>query len=81
MTTVTAKTKITWEKLPDDFPLPDEPGDNIDQPRLAAALSDSLEVTGRLRETMLVATNYGVCARLDGKIVVKDQSFRSLGAN
>ncbi|MEQ9550443.1 MAG: Uma2 family endonuclease [Coleofasciculus sp. G3-WIS-01] len=71
MTTVTAKTKITWEKLPDDFPLPDEPVDNIDQPGLAAALSDSLEVTGRLREAMLVATNYGVCARLDGKIVVK----------
>ncbi len=71
MTTVTSKPKITWEKLPDDFPLPDEPVDNIDQPTLAAALSDSLEVTGRLRETMLVATNYGVCARLDGKIVVK----------
>jgi len=71
MTTVTSKPKITWEKLPDDFPLPDEPVDNIDQPTLAAALSESLEVTGRLRETMLVATNYGVCARLDGKIVVK----------
>ena len=71
MTTVTSKPKITWEKLPDDFPLPDEPVDNINQPTLAAALSESLEVTGRLRETMLVATNYGVCARLDGKIVVK----------
>jgi len=28
MTTVTVKPKITWEKLPDDFPLPDDPGDN-----------------------------------------------------
>jgi len=71
MTTVTAKHKITWEKLPDDFPLPDDPGDNIDQPTLAAALSDSLEQTGRLQENTLVATNYGVCARLDGKIVIK----------
>jgi len=71
MTTVTTQPKITWEKLPDDFPLPDDPVDNIDQPTLAAALSDSLEQTGRLHENTLVATNYGVCARLDGKIVVK----------
>lgn len=71
MTTVTTQPKITWEKLPDDFPLPDDPVDNIDQPTLAAALSDSLEQTGRLQDNTLVATNYGVCARLEGKFVVK----------
>lgn len=63
--------KITWQKLPDDFPLPDEPVDNIDQPLLAAALSESLEQAGLLREDMLIGTNYGICATLDGKIVVK----------
>jgi Uma2 family endonuclease len=63
--------KITWEKLPDDFLLPDDPVDNIDQPALAAALNDSLEQAGRLQEDVLVSTNYGVCATLDGKIVVK----------
>jgi hypothetical protein len=31
-------TTITWEKLPDDFILPDEPVDNNLQPLLAAAL-------------------------------------------
>ncbi|WP_287726970.1 hypothetical protein [Microcystis sp. M061S2] len=31
-------TIITWEKLPDDFILPDEPVDNNLQPLLAAAL-------------------------------------------
>jgi hypothetical protein len=71
MTTVTSQPKITWEKLPDDFLLPDDPVDNIDQPTLAAALSDSLEQTGRLQDNTLVATNYGVCARLEGKFVVK----------
>ncbi|NJS10496.1 MAG: hypothetical protein HC789_08990, partial [Microcoleus sp. CSU_2_2] len=37
------KTKytITWEKLPDDFKLPDDPVENIDQPLLAAALRES----------------------------------------
>jgi len=66
-----ASYKITWEKLPDDFLLPDDPVDNIDQPALAAALNDTLEQAGRLQEDVLVSTNYGVCATLDGKIVVK----------
>ena len=35
---------ITWEKLPDDFILPDEPVDNNLQPLLAAALRESLEL-------------------------------------
>ncbi len=71
MTIATPSYKITWEKLPDDFRLPDDPVDNIDQPALAAALTDSLEQARRLQENVLVSTNYGVCATLDGKIVVK----------
>jgi len=71
MAIATASYKITWEKLPDDFPLPDEPVDNIDQPSLAAALTEILEQAGRLQEDVLVGTNYGVCATLDSKIVVK----------
>lgn len=71
MTIATPSYKITWEKLPDDFRLPDDPVDNIDQPALASALTDSLEKAGRLPENVLVSTNYGVCATLDGKIVVK----------
>jgi Uma2 family endonuclease len=71
MPIATASYKITWEKLPDDFPLADEPVDNIDQPLLAGALSESLEQAGQLREDVLIGTNYGVCATLDGKMVVK----------
>lgn len=71
MAIATASYTITWEKLPDDFPLPDEPVDNIDQPLLAAALSECLEQSGRCLENVLIATNYGICATLDGQIVVK----------
>ena len=67
----TAKYTITWEKLPDDFVLDDEPVENIDQPLLAAALREILELAGRLQEGMLVASNFGLCAILDGKIVLK----------
>lgn len=67
----TAKYTITWEKLPDDFVLDDEPVENIDQPLLAAALREILELAGRLQEGMLVASNFGLSATLDGKIVVK----------
>ncbi|MDJ0737099.1 MAG: Uma2 family endonuclease [Nostocaceae cyanobacterium] len=63
--------QITWEKLPDDYILPDAPVDNINQPSLAAALTESLETAGRLPETALTPTNYGICATVNGKIVVK----------
>lgn len=32
---------VTWEKLPDGFVLPDDPVENIQQPYLAAALTDA----------------------------------------
>ena len=71
MTFSTISLEITWDKLPDDFILPDEPVDNIAQPLLAAALNESLEVAGKLPPNALTTTNYGICATLNGKIVVK----------
>lgn len=71
MTISLAKYEITWEKLPDDFVLPDDPVDNIAQPLLAVALTDSLSTAGKLPDNALVATNYGICATVNGKIVVK----------
>lgn len=67
----TANYKITWEKLPDDFVLDDEPVDNINQPLLAAALTESLEIAGKLPANALTPTNYGICATVNQKIVVK----------
>ncbi|MCD8490105.1 MAG: Uma2 family endonuclease [Desertifilum sp.] len=67
----TSPYTITWEKLPDDFVLPDDPVDNINQPALAAALTESLLLAGKLPETALTPTNYGICATLNGKLVVK----------
>ncbi len=58
----TKSTIITWEKLPDDFILPDEPVDNNLQPLLAAALRESLELAGLILESMLIASNFGLCA-------------------
>ena len=71
MSTSTIKYEITWEKLPDDFVLDDEPVDNINQPSLAAALTESLEINGKLPANTLATTNYGICATLNQKIVVK----------
>ncbi|PZV20791.1 MAG: hypothetical protein DCF21_03930 [Leptolyngbya sp.] len=62
---------VTWDKLPDDFILDDEPVDNINQPAIAAALTESLELAGRLPAQSLVMTNYGLCATVNGKTVVK----------
>lgn len=71
MITTTIPHQITWETLPDDFILDDDPVDNINQPALAAALTDSLELAGKLPDTALTPTNYGICATLNDKLVVK----------
>jgi Uma2 family endonuclease len=67
----TTDCQVTWEKLPDDFVLPNAPVDNINQPSLAAALTESLQLSDRLPETAITPTNYGICATVNGKIVLK----------
>lgn len=62
---------ITWELLPEDFILDDEPVDNVNQPPIAAVLTESLELAGRLPSTALATTNYGICATVNDKVVVK----------
>ncbi|MEM8637444.1 MAG: Uma2 family endonuclease [Cyanobacteria bacterium P01_G01_bin.54] len=62
---------ITWEQLPDDFVLPDDSVDNINQPALAAALTESLQIAQHLPETALTPTNYGICATFNHQLVVK----------
>jgi len=62
-----SKPKVTWEKLPDDFILPDEPVDNNLQPLLAAALRESLELAYLILESMLVASNFGICVTVGDK--------------
>jgi hypothetical protein len=42
MTVAVNNYSITWEKLPDDYQLDEEPADNLNQPLLAAALSEAL---------------------------------------
>ncbi len=63
--------EVTWEKLPDDFVLDEAPVDSINQPLLAAALTESLVMAGRLPANALITTNYGLCATVNNQIVVK----------
>ncbi|MDJ0730981.1 MAG: hypothetical protein QNJ33_13410 [Crocosphaera sp.] len=62
---------ITWEKLPDDFELPDQPVENNLQPLLASALRESLELAGLILESMLIASNFGLCATVGDNTIVK----------
>lgn len=65
------KPQITWEALPDDFQLEDDPVENNGQPLLAGALREILELAGFIQPQMLMVSNFSLCATLDGKIVVK----------
>lgn len=71
MVVTSTNLEIRWEKLPDDFILPDDPVDNITQPLLASALTDSLQVAGKLSPQSITPTNYGICATVNDKVVVK----------
>lgn len=62
---------ITWEKLPADFTLPDDPVESNLQPLLAAALRESLELAGLILESALMASNFGLCATVGDKTIVK----------
>ena len=76
----TTTYEITWEKLPDDFLLDNEPVDNIIQPSLAAALTESLEIAEKLPANALTTTNYGICATVNQKMVVKAPDWAYIAA-
>lgn len=77
MATLLSETKsppgivITWEALPDDFQLEDEPVENTGQPLLAGALRESLEITGFIQPQMLIASNFALCATINGQFIAK----------
>lgn len=62
---------VTWEALPEDFQLEDEPVDNTGQPLLAGALRESLEIAGFIQPQMLIASNFGLCATINGQFIAK----------
>lgn len=62
---------ITWEKLPDEYVLPDDPVENIQQPFLAAALTDALGEAGLILPDMLIASNFGLVATVNQRAIVK----------
>ncbi|MGF1672296.1 MAG: Uma2 family endonuclease [Rivularia sp. (in: cyanobacteria)] len=62
---------ISWEALPDDIILEDDPVENTGQPLLAGALPESLEIIGYIQPQMLIASNFGLCATLDGRFTTK----------
>lgn len=68
---INRELKIVWEKLPDNFILPEEPGENIIQPLLAAALTEALDLAGLITPVMLIASNLGICTKINNQTVVK----------
>ena len=77
MVTQVSKTKsstelvISWEALPDEFHLEDNPVENTGQPILAGALRESLEISGFIQPQMLIASNFGLCATINGQFIAK----------
>ena len=66
-----APPMITWEKPPKDYKFAEKPVDNSGQPLLAAALRESLEIAGFIQPQMLIVSNFGLCATVNGELVIK----------
>ena len=71
---------VTWEPLPKDFQLEDNPVENDGQPLLAGALRESLELSGFIEPQMLIVSNFGLCATIDDQIVVKAPDWLYIAA-
>jgi hypothetical protein len=68
---INRELKIVWEKLPDNFILLEEPGENIIQPILATALTEALDLAGLIAPVMLIASTLGICTKINNQTVVK----------
>ncbi|MCP2731719.1 Uma2 family endonuclease [Limnofasciculus baicalensis] len=67
----TARLTVTWEKLPIDYKLEEEPVENTGQPLIAGALREALEMIGFIKPEMLMASNLGICATVNQELVIK----------
>ena len=66
-----ATLTVTWEKLPDDCQLEEQPVENTGQPLIAGALRETLELMGYIKPEMLIASNFGLCATVNSELVIK----------
>ncbi len=62
---------VSWDKLPDDFVLPDDPVENAQHPYLAAALTDALGAADLIGPEMLIVSNFGLVATVNRRTIVK----------
>jgi hypothetical protein len=62
---------IAWEKPPADFVLDDTPVENTAQPLIAGALRESLELAGQIAPENLIASNFGLCAKVGSELTLK----------
>jgi len=60
---------VAWEALPADYVLPDDPVEDLQQPSLAAALTDALGANGLIQPDMLIASNFGLVATVNHKLL------------
>ncbi|NEP46800.1 MAG: hypothetical protein F6K35_49485 [Okeania sp. SIO2H7] len=69
--TIITKELITWEPLPVDFELPDDPVDDLKHLILVEVLGEPFYVTNLLISSAIIASNFGICACVGGQTIVK----------
>jgi hypothetical protein len=67
----TTSPQIAWVRPPEDFVLDDTPVENTGQPLIAGALRESLELTERMPSNGLIASNFGLCVKVEQDLTLK----------
>lgn len=62
---------ISWDYLPENFILEEEPVENVAQPLLAAALRESLALADYIKPEMLIVSNLAICSTVNHHMNLK----------
>ncbi len=63
--------EITWTPLPEDYPIPSDPVEDIDHPIVAQALKEALYTFDHLVEDALIVSNFALCAKVNQRTICK----------
>lgn len=71
ITAEVAEYPVTWETLPANYELPDDPVDDLKHLTLVDGLTEAIDAAGLITESTIIASNFGICVRVAGSIVLK----------
>ena len=61
--------EITWEPLPEDYPIPDDPVEDTEHPLIAEALKNPIYQVPELRQQAFMASHFALYAKVNNRTI------------